>query len=48
MLFTPSTKMRIEELLKLSQEEREVLVEWAEGQAESLEVPVDYFIEEWM
>ena len=40
--------MRVEELLKLSQEEREILVEWAEAQAESLEVTVDYFIEEWM
>ena len=40
--------MRVEELLKLSQEEREILVEWAEAQAETLEVTVDYFIEEWM
>jgi len=40
--------MRLEELLELSQEDREVLVEWAESQAEIHEVTVDYFIEEWM
>ena len=40
--------MRLEELLNLPQEDREVLVEWAEAQAESLQVTVDYFIEEWM
>jgi hypothetical protein len=40
--------MKVEELLNLDQDEREILIDWAEAQAESLEVTVDYFIEEWM
>ena len=40
--------MKVEDLLNLDQDEREILIDWAEAQAESLEVTVDYFIEEWM
>ena len=40
--------MKVEELLNLDQEEREILIDWAEAQAEQLEITVDYFIEEWM
>jgi hypothetical protein len=40
--------MKIEELLSMDYDEREVLIDWAEAQAEQLEITVDYFIEEWM
>jgi len=40
--------MKVEELLNMEQEEREILIDWAEAQAEQLEITVDYFIEEWM
>jgi len=40
--------MKVEELLNMDQEEREILIDWAEAQAEQLEITVDYFIEEWM
>ena len=40
--------MKVEELLQMDQDDREILIDWAEAQAEQLEITVDYFIEEWM